>query len=121
MKCYLINPFIPSLSWAIFSFQNMPYFVINQTFLQEIGQEVYTYCCRLRHRLRFAVTFQPVDGCHSNGTAPRSKICREYVFLAVLSGVLPPKWVVKDTFLLEHVNLTLFCQNDQSHVTHVYY
>ena len=35
-----LNPFIPSLFWAIFSFQNMPYFVINQTLIQEIGHKV---------------------------------------------------------------------------------
>ena len=99
----------------------MPYFVINQTSLQEIDQEVYTYCCRLGHRLPFAVTFQPVDDSHSNGTAPSSRICRKYVFLTVLLGILPRKLIVNDNFWLEHVNLTLFCQNYQSHVTHVYY
>ena len=48
----------------------MLYFVINHTLLQEIDQEVNTYCDRLGHTLSLAVTFQPVDGCHSNGTAP---------------------------------------------------
>ena len=76
----------------------MPYLVINHTLLQENGQEVYTYCDRLGHRLSFAVTFQPVDGCHSNGTAPSSRICRKYVFLTVLLGVLPQKLVVNDNF-----------------------
>ena len=76
----------------------MPYFVINHTLLQKNGQEVYTYCDRLGHRLSFAVTFQPVDGCHSNGTVPSSRICRKYVFLTVLLGVLPRKLVVNDNF-----------------------
>ena len=57
----------------------MPYFVINHTLQQKNGQEVYTYCDRLGHRLSSAVTFQPVDGCHSSGTAPEfqnmSQIC----------------------------------------------
>ena len=69
----------------------MPYFVINHTLFQDNGQEVYTYCARLGHRLSFAVTFQPVDGCHSIGTAPSSRICRKYVFLTVFTGCIASK------------------------------